>query len=126
MTVSWATASACSPKGPLPVAQEAPGFKGFYLLADRQSGTIVSMALRLFETQGFEHTTVEQIAGAAETSSTTFYRYFPTKEDVPPMGSRTRRHPARHPRRPGPQHRRTPAGRTRTSRPGALRRGRRS
>jgi AcrR family transcriptional regulator len=43
---------------------------------------IQAAALRLFETQGYDHTTVEQIAEAAETSSTTFYRYFPTKEDV--------------------------------------------
>jgi AcrR family transcriptional regulator len=39
-------------------------------------------ALRLFEAQGYEQTTVEQIADAVETSTTTFYRYFPTKEDV--------------------------------------------
>jgi AcrR family transcriptional regulator len=44
--------------------------------------TIQAEALRLFETQGYEQTTVEQIAEAAETSTTTFYRYFPTKEDV--------------------------------------------
>ena len=43
---------------------------------------IQTEALRLFETQGYEHTTVDQIAEAAETSTTTFYRYFPTKEDV--------------------------------------------
>jgi AcrR family transcriptional regulator len=43
---------------------------------------IQTAALRLFETRGYEHTTVEQIAEAAETSTTTFYRYFPTKEDV--------------------------------------------
>ena len=43
---------------------------------------IQAAALLLFETQGYEHTTVEQIAEAAETSTTTFYRYFPTKEDV--------------------------------------------
>ncbi|HEX3492925.1 MAG TPA: TetR/AcrR family transcriptional regulator [Streptosporangiaceae bacterium] len=43
---------------------------------------IQTESLRLFETQGYEHTTVEQIAEAAETSTTTFYRYFPTKEDV--------------------------------------------
>ena len=43
---------------------------------------IQTTALRLFETQGYEHTTVEQIAEAAETSTTTFYRYFATKEDV--------------------------------------------
>lgn len=44
--------------------------------------TIQAEALRLFETQGYDKTTVEQIADAAETSTTTFYRYFPTKEDI--------------------------------------------
>jgi AcrR family transcriptional regulator len=39
-------------------------------------------ALRLFGEQGYEDTTVEQIADAADISTTTFYRYFPTKEDV--------------------------------------------
>ena len=29
----------------LPAAREAPGFKGFYLLADRQSGKVVSISL---------------------------------------------------------------------------------
>ena len=39
-------------------------------------------ALRLFAAQGYEDTTVEQIADAADISTSTFYRYFPTKEDV--------------------------------------------
>jgi len=39
-------------------------------------------ALRLFADHGYENTTVEQIADAADISTTTFYRYFPTKEDV--------------------------------------------
>jgi AcrR family transcriptional regulator len=39
-------------------------------------------ALRLFRGQGYTGTTVEQIAEAAEVSPATFYRYFPTKEDV--------------------------------------------
>lgn len=39
-------------------------------------------ALRLFGSQGYEATTIEQIADAAEVSPSTFYRYFPTKEDV--------------------------------------------
>jgi AcrR family transcriptional regulator len=39
-------------------------------------------AMTLFEQQGFAATTVEQIAESAEVSPSTFFRYFPTKEDV--------------------------------------------
>jgi AcrR family transcriptional regulator len=39
-------------------------------------------ALRLFRDQGYEATTVQQVAEAAEVSPSTFFRYFPTKEDV--------------------------------------------
>jgi AcrR family transcriptional regulator len=39
-------------------------------------------ALRLFREQGYEATTVSQIAEAAEVSESTFFRYFPTKEQV--------------------------------------------
>lgn len=39
-------------------------------------------ALRLFERNGYESTTVEEIARAAGVSHMTFFRYFPTKESV--------------------------------------------
>jgi AcrR family transcriptional regulator len=39
-------------------------------------------AVRLFREQGYEQTTVDQIAAAAEISPSTFFRYFKTKEDV--------------------------------------------
>ena len=43
---------------------------------------IQSEALRLFREQGYDATTIEQIIEAANVSETTFFRYFPTKEDV--------------------------------------------
>jgi AcrR family transcriptional regulator len=48
----------------------------------RTRAAIQQEALRLFREQGYEATTIEQIAEAAEFSPSTFFRYFPTKEDV--------------------------------------------
>jgi AcrR family transcriptional regulator len=48
----------------------------------RTRAAIRQHALRLIREQGYYATTVEQIADAAEVSPATFFRYFPTKEDV--------------------------------------------
>jgi AcrR family transcriptional regulator len=43
---------------------------------------VSDVAIRLFLKQGFDQTTVEQIASDAGLSRTSFFRYFATKEDV--------------------------------------------
>jgi len=48
----------------------------------RTRASLREHALRLFREQGYQATTVEQIAAAAEVSPSTFFRYFPTKEDL--------------------------------------------
>jgi AcrR family transcriptional regulator len=48
----------------------------------RTRAAIQQQALRLFREQGYEGTSVAQVAEAADVSESTFFRYFPTKEDV--------------------------------------------
>jgi AcrR family transcriptional regulator len=48
----------------------------------RTRAAIEHAALELFEAQGYEATTVEQIAARAEIGPATFFRYFPSKAEV--------------------------------------------
>ncbi|MFB8349785.1 TetR/AcrR family transcriptional regulator [Streptomyces niveus] len=59
---------------------------------------------RLIDEQGYETTTIEQIAAAAEVSPSTVFRYFPAKEDIvltdgfaPVMDAAVRARPAGEP-----------------------------
>jgi AcrR family transcriptional regulator len=49
---------------------------------DAMKAETVAAASRLFDAQGFDNTTVDQIVAAAGLSRATFFRYFKTKEDV--------------------------------------------
>ena len=48
----------------------------------RTRDAIQREAMRLFLEQGYEATTIDQIAEAADISPSTFFNYFPSKEDV--------------------------------------------
>lgn len=50
--------------------------------AQRTRAAISSAALELFESQGYDATTMEQIAEKAEIAPTTLYRYYPTKDST--------------------------------------------
>jgi len=52
------------------------------LKALRTRESIVDAALSLYEKQGYDETTMEEIAAAAEVGTSTLYRYFPTKDQI--------------------------------------------
>lgn len=69
----------------------------------RTREAILREAFRLFRERGYDATTVEQIAEAAEVSPATFFRYFPSKEHLvtldrfPPLAEALAAQPSGHP-----------------------------
>ncbi|GGB19617.1 hypothetical protein GCM10011492_06840 [Flexivirga endophytica] len=63
-----------------PVDSPTPGLRERKKARTRQ--TLRKEAFRLFREHGYAQTTVEQIAAAADVSPSTFFRYFPSKEEL--------------------------------------------
>jgi AcrR family transcriptional regulator len=76
-----------------PDEQQPDGLRSLKKLRTRRA--IEDAAFQLFSTQGYEDTTVDQIAARAEVSTTTFFRYFPSKSEVA-LGEHGQHLPALH------------------------------
>ncbi|MCW8095526.1 TetR family transcriptional regulator [Streptomyces tauricus] len=87
---------------PLPATRPQLGLRERKKIKTRTA--IRDATYRLIEEQGFDATTIEQIAELAEVSPSTVFRYFPTKEDIvltdefaPFMAAELRARPADEP-----------------------------
>ena len=68
-----------------PETPAKPAYPADSRLARRKQMTrqkILDVAVELFVTQGYEQTTIDQIAERADIARTTFFNHFPGKEDV--------------------------------------------
>ncbi|MFF8915384.1 TetR/AcrR family transcriptional regulator [Streptomyces sp. NPDC015032] len=100
--MSTMTATSRTPSVSAPVAQPPPGLRERKKLRTRIA--IRRATYRLISEQGYDATTVEQIAEAAEVSPSTVFRYFAAKEDIvltdtydPVLEARLRNRPADEP-----------------------------
>ena len=66
---------------PSPAATAVRGQPGRKRVTSRAE--LEQTAFALFAERGFEQTTVDEIAAAAGIGRRTFFRYFPSKNDVP-------------------------------------------
>ncbi|QNE77651.1 TetR family transcriptional regulator [Streptomyces finlayi] len=67
----------------MPAGQEADPPAGLReRRKQRTRGALLNAALELFTTQGYERTTVDEIAEAVEVSQRTFFRHFANKEEA--------------------------------------------
>lgn len=71
---------------PVDAAEAWEAYLGTLPLRERKKArtklAIQDHALRLFLAQGYDATTIEEIAAAAEVAPRTVYRYFPTKDEL--------------------------------------------
>jgi AcrR family transcriptional regulator len=69
-----------APTSSSPAGRPQPGLRERKKIKTRQA--IRDATYALVEEQGYDATTIEQIADRAEVSPSTVFRYFPTKEDI--------------------------------------------
>ncbi|MFE5256030.1 TetR family transcriptional regulator [Streptomyces coelicoflavus] len=73
-------AGTSAPPETAPAAASRPGLRE--LKKQRTRDLLLRSALELFTERGYEETTVDDIAEAADVSQRTFFRYFASKEDA--------------------------------------------
>ncbi|MDH6113465.1 AcrR family transcriptional regulator [Kitasatospora sp. MAP12-15] len=74
--------SSAGPDAARPAAEPGPGSRRAAAQRQQMRQDLATAAMELFATQGYEETTVDQIAAAAGVARRTFFRYFRSKEEA--------------------------------------------